>query len=82
MYPSIKDILILQDELSRAINTPIYYVIEMRCGPGSVFGIATGYGLDVPGIESRWGRDFSHLSRSVLGPTQPHVQWVTGLSRG
>jgi len=21
-------------------------------------GIATGYGLDVPGIESRWGRDF------------------------
>ena len=22
------------------------------CGPGSVFGIATGYGLDGPGIES------------------------------
>jgi hypothetical protein len=20
----------------------------------------TGYGLDSPGIESRWGRDFSH----------------------
>jgi hypothetical protein len=29
------------------------------CGPGSVVGIATGYGLDGPGIESRWGRDFS-----------------------
>ena len=26
-------------------------------GPGSVGGIATGYGLDGPGIESRWGRD-------------------------
>ena len=25
------------------------------CGPGSVVGIATGYGLDGPGIESRWG---------------------------
>ena len=25
----------------------------VRCGPGSVFGIATGYGLDGPG--SRWG---------------------------
>jgi len=25
------------------------------CGPGSVFGIATGYELDGPGIESRWG---------------------------
>ena len=23
--------------------------------PGSSVGIATGYGLDVPGIESRWG---------------------------
>ena len=29
------------------------------CGPGSSVGIATAYGLDVPGIESRWGRDLS-----------------------
>jgi hypothetical protein len=28
------------------------------CGPGSSVGIATGYGLDGPGMESRWGRDF------------------------
>jgi len=51
-------------------------------GPGSVVGIATGYGLDGPGIELRWGRDFPHLSRPALGPTQPPVQWVPGLSRG
>ena len=25
------------------------------CGPGSSVGIVTGYGLDGPGIESRWG---------------------------
>jgi hypothetical protein len=25
------------------------------CGPDSVVGLATGYGLDGPGIESRWG---------------------------
>jgi hypothetical protein len=24
-------------------------------GPGSLVGIATGYGLDGPGIESQWG---------------------------
>jgi hypothetical protein len=32
-------------------------------GPGSSVDIATGYGLDGPGIEFRWGRDVPHLSR-------------------
>jgi hypothetical protein len=48
---------------------------------GRVAQSATGYGLDGPGIESRWGRDFPNLSRPTLGPTQPPVQWVSGLSR-
>jgi hypothetical protein len=36
--------------------------------PGSSVGIAIRYGLDDPGIEFRWGRDFPHLSRPALGP--------------
>ena len=32
--------------------------LEKRDGPGSSVCIATDYGLDGPGIESRWGRDF------------------------
>ena len=37
-----------------------------RNGPGSSVGIATACGLDGSGIESRWGRDFPHLSRPAL----------------
>jgi hypothetical protein len=50
------------------------------CGLGSSVGIATGYGLDGPGIESRWGEIFRTLSRPALGSTQPPVHWVPGLS--
>jgi len=57
-------------------------VVFPLCGPGSSVGIATGYGLDGPGIKSRWGRDSPHLSRPALGPIQPPVTWVLGLSGG
>jgi hypothetical protein len=38
------------------------------CGPGSSVGIATGYGLDGPGIESQWGRDFRACPDRPWGP--------------
>jgi hypothetical protein len=42
----------------------------ISCGLGSSVGVATGYGLESPGIKSRWGKIFNP-SRPALGPTQP-----------
>jgi hypothetical protein len=36
-------------------------------GPGSSVGIATGYGMDGPGIESLWGARFSAPVRTDPG---------------
>jgi hypothetical protein len=56
----------------------IPYIMD---GPGSSVGIATDYWLDGPG-SNPGGDEIFRPSRPVLGPTQPPVQWVPGLSRG
>jgi hypothetical protein len=58
------------------LTIPNIHRSTSHCGPGNSVGIATNYELDGPGIESRWGRDFPHLSRPALGHTQPPVKWV------
>jgi len=61
----------------RAENT--YYTAG--CGPGSSVGIATDYGQDGPASNPGGDEIFRHF-RPALGPTQPPVKWVPGLSWG
>ena len=49
--------------------------------PGISVGIATDYGLDGPGSKPGMDEIF-RPTRSALGPTQPPVQRVPGLSCG
>jgi len=70
-------------QIKRSSFNPTLFTSALHLSePGSVVGIAIGYVLDGPRIESRWGRDFLYLSRLALGPTQPPLQWVLGLSWG
>jgi hypothetical protein len=51
----------------------IYFFIiyPFKSEPGNSVDIATDYGLDGPGIESWWKREFSHTSKRSWGPPSP-----------
>ena len=60
------------------VTTTAFVTTCTVTGRDSTVGIATRYGLDVPGIESWWRRDFPQPSRPALGSAQPPIQWVPG----
>jgi hypothetical protein len=75
--------LLCTDAKTLELRLSFCYIRITRCyvGRDSSVGKATRYGLDGPGIESRWKRDFPHPSRPALGPTQLPIQWVPGISQ-
>jgi len=58
-----------------------YSSMFVVCGPGSSIGVATDNGLDGPGSNTV-GDEIFRPSRPALGPTQPPVKSVPGLSQG
>jgi hypothetical protein len=59
----------------------IFRVLIMTIEPGSSVGIATELRAGRSGSNSD-GDEIFRSSRPALGPTQPPVKWVPGLSRG
>jgi len=61
----------------------LLYIIRHipESGLGSSVGIVTDYGLEGPG-SNPGGDEIFRTSRPALGPNQPPVKWVPGLSRG
>jgi hypothetical protein len=65
-----------------AVDPRVSCVREARGVQDNAVSIATRYGLDSPGIESRWDEFFRTRADRPWGPPRSPVKWVPGLSPG
>jgi len=76
-----KRMLVVISVVQIYLHILLSHITALSVGQDSAVGIATRYGLDGLWIKSWWRRDFPHPSRQAVGPTQPPIQWVPGLSQ-
>ena len=67
---------------SHSINVTFFLTYTEGGGRDSVVVIATVFGLQSVGSNPGAGRAISPTPREAIGPTQPPLQWVPGVSRG
>ena len=73
---------IVLNVVSVKVSDDIWFFARIKIGRSSSVGEATRYGLDDPGIEYRWRRNFPRPTRPALGPTQPPTHWIPALFPG
>ena len=56
--------------------SPLLFNLPIKFHAVVIIIMATRYGLESPGIKSRWRRAVPCPSRPALGHTQPPAQWV------
>ena len=68
---------VLDQNVSLHVTSNTRFAEKSR-GRESSVGISTRHGLDGPGIESRWRRNFPHPFRPVLRPTHNRYLIIPG----